>query len=404
LYLIVADDFTGANDTGLQLTRQGKATYVTFQPEAEVSEGVSLVINTESRNCSEEQAAVRIGKALAHLDLDSFDVVMKKIDSTLRGNIASEIKALDALYGSALVLVAPALPSLGRTTLNGRQYLNGLPILETEHAHDPIKAVSEDNLVSLLARAYDEPVAHISLGQIRSGSLRFPQARIVVCDAETDEDMRIVVRKARSLQTRILYVGTLALAGHLCEGENPSKPSLGLIASLNSVTAIQVRYAQKAGVASVVLPVADILSGKEKIETYIGQALEVLHRGNDLLVVSSGVLDPYSYDLSIAEGRLLGLSPEEVSLQTRALMSGVAKALVEAVEVAGVVVTGGDAAMALMEVLSARMAEIVGEVSLGIPLNRVVGGPHDRMKVVTKSGGFGQSDAILFALQYVKNR
>ncbi|HKM06503.1 MAG TPA: four-carbon acid sugar kinase family protein, partial [Sphaerochaeta sp.] len=136
-YLIVADDFTGANDTGVQLKRKGKPTYVTFLREVEAPREGSLVIDTESRNFSEEKAISLINEALAHIDLESYDVVMKKIDSTLRGNIAEEVKALDALYASDLVLVLPALPDLGRVTLRGRQYLNGLPILETEHAHDP---------------------------------------------------------------------------------------------------------------------------------------------------------------------------------------------------------------------------------------------------------------------------
>lgn len=401
-YLIVADDFTGANDTGVQLKRKGKPTYVTFLREVEAPREGSLVIDTESRNFSEEKAISLINESLAHIDLESYDVVMKKIDSTLRGNIAEEVKALDALYASDLVLVLPALPDLGRVTLRGRQYLNGLPILETEHAHDPIKAVTEDNLVSLLSRVYDEPIGFVPLEKIRSGSFDISQARIVVCDSETNEDMLIVLKTVMALQKKVLYVGTAALADHLCELENPAKPSLGIVASLNSVSADQVRYAQKAGVASVLLPIADLLAGKDKLETYIERAEVVLSEGKDLLVVSSGVLDSASYEASLDSGELQGISKEEVSRQTRLLISEVGKALVDRVSLSGVVITGGDTAMGLMESLCARMTEIVTEVAFGIPLTRLVGGPHDGMKVITKAGGFGKSDAILFALRFLK--
>lgn len=402
-YLIVADDFTGANDTGVQLKRKGKATYVTFQKNIEAPQGGSLVVDTESRNGSEEEAVSLIGEALGHISLETYDFVMKKIDSTLRGNIAAEVKAVDDLYGSDLVLVAAALPSLGRVTIAGRQYLNGLPILETEHARDPIKPVLEDNLVTLLAAVYEEPVSSISLEEIRRGSFDFSHARVVVCDSETDEDMRTLVKKATSLEAKVLYVGTAALADHLCELENPAKPALGLIASLNSVTASQVRYAQKAGVASVVLPISEILSEKKRLDSYVSQAITILKEGKDLLVVSSGVLDSASYESSISRGAGQGYSHEEISRQTRSLMSEVGKALIDEVEISGVVVTGGDTAMGLMESLSVQMTEILTEIAIGIPLTRLVGGPHAGMNVITKAGGFGKSDAILFALRHLKS-
>lgn len=401
-YLIVADDFTGANDTGVQLKRKGKPTYVTFQKDIIAPQNGSLVIDTESRNCSGQQAFTLINEALFRVDLDSYDVVIKKIDSTLRGNIAEEIKALDALYGSGLVLVLSALPDLGRVTLQGRQYLNGLPILETEHAHDPIKPVKEDNLVSLLSKVYDEPVASVTIEEIRTGSFDLSRSRIVVCDSETNEDMLIALKKAASLQTKVLYVGTAALADHLCELENPAKPSLAIIASLNSVSAEQVRFAQKAGVSSVILPIAELLAKEEYMGTYIEKALQLLNEGKDLLIVSSGVLDPDSYQTSLNKGALQGLSKEEVSRQTRTLISEIGKALVDKVPLSGVVVTGGDTAMGLMEALSVEMTEILAEIAIGIPLMRLVGGPHHGMKVVTKAGGFGKSDALFFSLRYLK--
>jgi uncharacterized protein YgbK (DUF1537 family) len=84
-------------------------------------------------------------------------------------------------------------------------------------------------------------------------------------------------------------------------------------------------------------------------------------------------------------------------------MSEVGKALIDEVEISGVVVTGGDTAMGLMESLSVRMTEILTEIAIGIPLTRLVGGPHAGMNVITKAGGFGKSDAILFALRHLKS-
>ena len=82
-YLIVADDFTGANDTAVQLKRKGKPTYVTFRKDGDIPYGGSLVVDTESRNCSEEMAFTLVHDALTRMELPSYDVVMKKIDSQI---------------------------------------------------------------------------------------------------------------------------------------------------------------------------------------------------------------------------------------------------------------------------------------------------------------------------------
>ena len=87
-YLIIADDFTGANDTGLQFARRGIPTRVQIKNARAIDERYSLVVDTESRNTDGRHAQQLVEASLAALDLKDFSVIMKKIDSTLRGNIA----------------------------------------------------------------------------------------------------------------------------------------------------------------------------------------------------------------------------------------------------------------------------------------------------------------------------
>ena len=54
-YLIIADDFTGANDTGVQLRRRGFATEVLFAGKP-VGAKHSVVIDTESRTVHPDHA------------------------------------------------------------------------------------------------------------------------------------------------------------------------------------------------------------------------------------------------------------------------------------------------------------------------------------------------------------
>ena len=88
----------------------------------------------------------------------------------MRGNIAMEIRAVDEAFHPELIVFAPALPALGRTTVDGVQRLHGVEICKTELSRDPKNPVVEDNLVSLLGRIYEERIQLKRLPEIRSSS------------------------------------------------------------------------------------------------------------------------------------------------------------------------------------------------------------------------------------------
>ena len=92
--LIIADDFTGSNDTVVQLRRRGFPTEVLFCGKP-MGADRSIVIDTESRTVHPDHAYEIVSHALEDVDFDSFRYVIKKVDSTMRGNIAAEIKAVD---------------------------------------------------------------------------------------------------------------------------------------------------------------------------------------------------------------------------------------------------------------------------------------------------------------------
>ena len=148
-YLIIADDLTGANDTGLQLARRGIPTRVQIKGTAPIDESWSLVIDTESRNTDEVTAQTLMRRALATLALDSFSPIMKKIDSTLRGNIAAEVAVLRERIDASIVVVASAFPAMGRTCQEGVVSLNGVRLVETEAGRDVRKPIVTDDLSPL---------------------------------------------------------------------------------------------------------------------------------------------------------------------------------------------------------------------------------------------------------------
>ena len=403
-YLIVADDFTGANDTGVQMRRRGLPTNVMFAGRPGPEDDSSVVIDTESRGLSGGEASAVTAAAVAGLDFSKFKYVIKKIDSTLRGNVAEEVQAVDAAYGSELVIFAPALPDLGRTTEGGVHRLNGVPICQTELAKDPKKPVREDCLQKILEAVYDEKVTHVSLQEIRGGKIDLTGGRIFSFDAVLNADLQAVIGAAKATGKKVLWVGTAAIADNMMELESPTYPALGVVASVSEVTRSQVKAAQAAGVELVQVPVHELLAGRQGPDSYVAAVVERLKAGKDTILLSSSTYDRAELALSEQAGREKGMETAQVSEYVQSLMGSMVKSILAQTQVSGMFLAGGDTAIGVLDSMEAAGSAILAEILVGIPMMRVVGGAADGTKVVTKAGAFGKEDAILFALRKLKEK
>ena len=105
--LILADDLTGANDSGVHFLSLSDHVLVVTNPEIsnhiEIAE--TTIVNTDSRLIPSSEAYAVIRKVIQKFSPYKPTVIYKKIDSTFRGNIGSEIDALlDCLPYSVCVL------------------------------------------------------------------------------------------------------------------------------------------------------------------------------------------------------------------------------------------------------------------------------------------------------------
>lgn len=400
-YLIIADDFTGANDTGVQLARRGIPTSVTLKYNGIHPDSTSYVLDTESRGMDREKAYSHVKHQVSHIDFSGFRYIIKKVDSTLRGNIAMEVKAIDEIYRSELIIFMPALPDLGRTTFHGIHHLNGTPITETELAKDPVKPVTTDRLDHLLREAYEETVTHIGLDIIRDGNISLESGRIFTFDAETNEDMQAVVRAAERLNKRTLWVGSAAIADNLLEQELKVYPSMALIASVSEVSRMQVKYAEKNGTSLISIPIYNMLDDYDASE-YVDEASRLLSSGRDVILLSSATYDRDELERTVIAGELRGMKREEVSAVTQMIMGEMTKKILEKVKVSGLFLAGGDTAIGFFDRVDADGSVITGEMSTGIPMMRLSGGMFDGLKVITKAGAFGNEDAVFYGLRKLK--
>ncbi len=103
LLLILADDFTGALDTGVQFAACGIPTRVVVgeQVDFAANDAAVLVVDTETRHLSAAEAYAVIAKLTREAMSAGVFSIYKKTDSALRGNIGAELSALLKTSGSA---------------------------------------------------------------------------------------------------------------------------------------------------------------------------------------------------------------------------------------------------------------------------------------------------------------
>jgi uncharacterized protein YgbK (DUF1537 family) len=400
---IVADDLTGAADTALQFVRAGWQTELQLRPGG--GDAQVVAVTTDSRTLDATDAASAVAAAVAQLRGTGVAHLYKKIDSTLRGHLRAEVRAaLEAWSPNAIAVVCPAFPEMGRALIDGRLCVNGVPVSDTALAADPITPVVESHVPTLLGAAH---VTRTNGESVRALADRIQASGpVLVVDASGEDDLERLAEAVALLGPHVIPVGSAGLARHLARVWTFKEP-------------VSLRRSPESSVVKD--PVV-----KDRITIVIVTSLQDMARRQAGAVAAAGAVhgEPAPADLidDDAWGRWsakifdnLGmhstllltapldrrphLSPELIPERFADLTAGIVKKA--GAGACGVVVTGGDGARAVAHALDATGFQILGEVTNGVPLGRLVGGPADGLRFVTKAGGFGDADALLQAVHFV---
>ena len=400
---IVADDLTGAADTGACFASAGLGTVIrlssTTSPSADV-----LVVSTESRDLDETAAAEAVRSALIGIVGGQGDGgprwIYKKIDSALRGHPREELRAAMEAIGAPRALVAPAFPAEGRTTVGGRQHIDGVPV-ESSRVGSP-GAVSD--LVSLFNADQGPPVRLLDLAALRGQSdalrrsLHEVSPGIVVADAETDDDLMTLAAAVNGGQLR-LFCGSAGFARQLARAlpltrkvyphlktVRRSGPILTVAGSRHEATARQIEALRESGVP-IVHPGQHLIEDPARaVDGAVAQVARHLAAGRSMVLTTLG-LAPSARGEHVVAARLAQIvAAPEVSRQ-----------------VGGLVVTGGDVAAAVCTALAATALWLEGEISSGIPWGVFAGGHLDGRPIATKAGSFGDDQALRTCIDHLSS-
>jgi D-threonate/D-erythronate kinase len=394
MLLVIADDLTGALDTGVQFARAGVRTkVVTHGHLARVLQACGepvLVVDTESRHLAADQAGSRVASCVRAARARGVDRFYKKTDSTLRGNVGAELAALVAASGGRELSFVPALPNAGRVTRSGVQLVDGVPLHESSFTRDPREPVHGTSVAAIIGSQSRIPVVTVGRG---AAAVREPARRgqsfIAAYDAETDEDLAAIACRLASCEMPHLTAGCSGFAAFLPRLHDlPTgpleraalRPALLVVSgSLHERSLGQLRRAELRGMPSLELDaeaVAQSGGRRAAARTILGQLRE---RG--MMIVRTR---PY----------LSSRQPEaEAMLRNMGTLVG---DIVDSAIVSTIAVFGGDTAFAVVEALGIRGLEPVREICQGTVASRALPGSHAAavLHLVTKAGGFGPVDVV----------
>jgi uncharacterized protein YgbK (DUF1537 family) len=372
---IIADDLTGACDTGALFAGRGPVG-VFVAPELP---GVGLeaaAVDTESRALPPAEAAASMRRtALAMATRLAGGAVFKKIDSTCRGPIAAELDALVEGANATAALVCPAFPAQGRIVVNGILSVHGVPAHESAVGRDPDYPGSTSDLVDILSRRSRLSVSLLPLKEVRGRPEDLERVLsgrrgLVAADAETDEDLDALARAALG-HPEILLAGSAGLAraaaaawGHTAPVPLLPAPGAWLIVagSRQAATRAQIEALEAAGI------VGARLQGARAPD--LSRVLGEISMGRSAFVATGDTLEGTREQIA---GRL--------AAAVRAVLGEATPSLL--------VITGGETAHAVMRALGARRLELSGAPASGLALGRLIADGKTPLPILTKAGGFG---------------
>ncbi len=302
--LALADDVTGALEVGALLAAP---VFLNVEATDGLLQSTHCVVDTESRHLSSVAAAEKILNCVRGRQPD---LLYKKTDSTLRGNIGAELAALAQAFPERHVLFLPAYPAMGRTVVNGQLLVHGVPVHLSDFAADPHDPVRNSHLAALFQ----------------------PDHQVSIIDATTDEDIAAAVRAALRQRPFPILGGPASVARHIAR-------SLSLTPTPEAALHLSSRCLIVNGSLH---PLA-----KEQVRRIRPDQGWVVMENNSMLFTTQSAAD-FAHQL----GRSVREKLEQETFESLILI-------------------GGDSAFAVLAALNVRVIQPLGEIATGVPVSQV---------------------------------
>jgi uncharacterized protein YgbK (DUF1537 family) len=396
--IVAADDLTGALDTGVQFAKRGIETRIFPNGKIDFSELGSAnvaVVNTASRHIPAAEAYRIVFDLMSAAKANGFDYFYKKTDSVLRGNVGAELSALRDAVNEPIAFV-PAFPAMGRTTINGMHYVDGVPVADSALGKDPFSPLASSCIKEIIRQ---------------SGAKENAEAEIEVFNAASDAELLQIAQSLTQRNAKV-FAGCAGFAAFLPEIINFTQTETAfehrgaglfvITGSVNPVTLEQIDYAKnELRFSSFVVPesiklahdnqflaapdssVFDSRSSVFNTKIFLEDVSSVF-REKGKIIISSVAADKTDFIESPRED-LHGLVARNIG--------GIAAALMTQFDAAFFLI-GGDVLLECIAQFKPDSLQPLAEPVPGVAFVKLRKASRE-IDVYTKSGGFGEQDVIL---------
>lgn len=412
--LVIADDFTGALDTGVQFKAKNTRIRICEGAAEKVFENLPadtqvLIVDAQTRHLPPETAYRRVYEIVRMAKALGVGCIYKKTDSALRGNIGSELTAALDAAGETTLHFVPAFPVMRRVTQGGIHYIDGVPVAQSVFGADAFEPVTNSDVAQIIAQQSPVCVQNVPVGQKERES---EDKKIAVYDAQSDAELFQIASQLKTSGKLNLLAGCAGFAGMLpalldLEQQEEGLPALAprlltLCGSINPITVRQLDRAEACGMARVCLTARQKLTS-EWMDAPDGQALlagwnETLKKTGSFLIDCGPVFD--EAELARCE-RDYHVRREDLREQISGMMGKILRQMLKFGTPATVLVTGGDTLHAFLQEVGVTELCETRELVPGVVLTKIPYAGRD-IALISKSGGFGEPELICKLLDMIK--
>lgn len=423
---VIADDLTGGNGTGVKLNNLGYnvATIINYNNLPSDKLINATVINTDSRYSEERVAKNRINTVIKNLNEWNTDILCKRIDSTVRGNIGVEIdEILQSLGDDAVVILVPTYPESNRQMVGGYLLLNNVPVELSDVSNDPVKPITTSYVPKLIGQQTENKVSHISLSDVLKGEKNLKEqmnyhidngGRIIIVDAMTSENIEVIARAMVLVNHKTLIP---ADPGPLTESyiksftikNQKNKKLLLTVGSITINSRKQLEYLEeKRNIARIFVDSNELATiHEEQWEKEVNRATENVMKellNQNIILVTTDHPNNEVVNLKY----LAQKNNRSQDYFAKRISDGLAKItrliLESTDEIAGCFSSGGDVTASICSVGQTEGIQLKDEVLPLVSYGIFTGGYFDGLPVITKGGTAGEIDAIYTAVKYLENK
>ena len=403
--LVIADDMTGANDTGALLNKAGFDTV--SSPTDQIDKELYcnrdvLCLNTDSRAINSEDACKLIKDSVLRY-AGSDTLISKRIDSTLRGNVGSEIDGvLEALPEHKAIVVAAA-PKAGRICVGGYILVHSVPLELCGIANDVKTPVHSSQVTEIIKEQSSRQVFMISLNEVLKGSgnicrlIQEAKESVIVIDAVTEENIDTIAKGC--IESKIPFVCidpgafTLKAAQYKYkEQKRAEQKKLFIIGSLSPVTKRQLDFFNENKKTLIYkIDVENMLKDYKSEEKKAFEFFKKYEEESNYFCITtaySGWVPPQADNVPILN------ETEKISVY----ITEIGKALLQKFNIDLVYLCGGDIAKDFIKNIGAKAIDVIDEV---IPLavyGKILGGEYEGLQILTKGGMIGNDESLNYMI------